>query len=56
MWGARPLDEHALKIREQVLGPTHPDVASPLNNLALLLVATGDYAGAEPLSQRALAI
>lgn len=31
---AEPLFERALDIRERVLGPEHPDVASTLNNLA----------------------
>src|SRR5947209_4891252 len=43
-------------MREKALGPDHPSVASGLNNLALLLKAKGDYAGAEPLYRRALAI
>jgi tetratricopeptide (TPR) repeat protein len=48
--------KRALAIREQVLGPTHPDVAQSFNNLALLYYAQGQYAKAEPLYQRALAI
>jgi tetratricopeptide (TPR) repeat protein len=39
-----------------VLGPDHPDVATALNNLASLLQDKGDYADAEPLYRRALAI
>ena len=35
--GARPLYECSLAVREKVLGPDHPDVASSLNNLAALL-------------------
>ncbi|NJK81964.1 MAG: tetratricopeptide repeat protein, partial [Chloroflexaceae bacterium] len=38
---ARPLSERALAIKEQVLGPTHPDTALSLNNLAGLLRAQG---------------
>ena len=34
---AEPLYKRALTIREKVLGPRHPDVASSLNNLASLL-------------------
>ena len=34
---AKPLYERSLAIREKVLGPDHPDVASSLNNLAMLL-------------------
>ena len=53
---ARPLHERALAIREKVLGAEHPDTATSLNNLALLLQAQGDLAGARPLHERALAI
>jgi tetratricopeptide (TPR) repeat protein len=53
---ARIYSERALAIREQVLGPEHPDTALSLNNLAGLLRAQGDYAAARPLSERALAI
>ncbi|MCP4359898.1 MAG: tetratricopeptide repeat protein, partial [Chloroflexi bacterium] len=45
-----------LAIREKVLGPEHPDTATSLNNLALLLQAQGDYEGALPYYDRALAI
>jgi Flp pilus assembly protein TadD len=38
------------------LGPTHPDTATSLNNLALLYDAQGKYAEAEPLLRHALAI
>ena len=34
---AEPLYKRALTIKEEVLGPRHPDVASRLNNLASLL-------------------
>jgi tetratricopeptide (TPR) repeat protein len=50
------LYERALRIRETALGPTHPEVGQSLNNLAALLRATGDYAGARPLYERALRI
>jgi hypothetical protein len=43
-------------ICEKVLGPEHPDTAASLNNLARLLKAQGDLAGARPLHERALAI
>ena len=43
-------------ILEQTLGPEHPDVATSINNLALLYQAQGKYAEAEPLYQRALVI
>ncbi|HEU5378865.1 MAG TPA: tetratricopeptide repeat protein, partial [Ktedonobacteraceae bacterium] len=45
-----------LAIREQQLGPAHPDTASSLNNLAGSYRAQGKYEQAEPLYQRALAI
>ncbi|MEO8327092.1 MAG: FxSxx-COOH system tetratricopeptide repeat protein [Nitrospirota bacterium] len=53
---AEPLFQRALAIREEALGPTHPDVAGSLNNLASLYKNQGKYPEAEPLFQRALAI
>jgi tetratricopeptide (TPR) repeat protein len=53
---AEPLYMRALAIREQQLGPQHPDTALNLNDLALLYKAQGKYAEAEPLFVRALAI
>ena len=53
---AESLFHHALEIREEHLGPEHPDVAYSLNNLAVVLEAKGKYAEAEPLYRRALAI
>jgi CHAT domain-containing protein len=53
---AIPLAERALAIREKVLGQEHPDVATSLNNLALLYSEMGNYSQAEPLYQRSLAI
>jgi tetratricopeptide (TPR) repeat protein len=41
---------------EKALGPDHPDVAKPLNNLAELNSVQGKYAEAEPLYKRSLAI
>ncbi len=41
---------------EKALGPDHSDVATSLNNLAVLYDAQGRYAEAEPLYKRALAI
>lgn len=46
----------ALAIRERVLGREHPDTATSLNNLALLLLHRDDLAGARPLYERAWAI
>ena len=53
---ARPYFERALAIREQVLGPEHPDTATSLNNLGGLLQVQGDLAGARPYYERALHI
>ncbi len=53
---ARPLFERALAIREEALGPEHPDTATSLNHLAILLQDQGDLAAARPLFERALAI
>jgi CHAT domain-containing protein/Tfp pilus assembly protein PilF len=53
---ALPLIARALEIRESILGPGHPDVASTINILANLYYSKGDYAKAEPLYQRALDI
>ncbi|GAB4468194.1 MAG: hypothetical protein OHK0037_25540 [Elainellaceae cyanobacterium] len=53
---AEPLFRRVLQLREQHLGPAHPEVATALNNLALLYQAEGRYYEAEPLFQRALAI
>jgi tetratricopeptide (TPR) repeat protein len=52
----RLLFERALAIREKVLGPEHPDTATSLNNLALLLKSYGELTTARPLYERALAI
>jgi tetratricopeptide (TPR) repeat protein len=54
--GIYHLYQRALTIREQQLGPHHPDTAQSLNNLALLYRVQGQSAQAEPLYQRALAI
>ena len=53
---AEPLYQRALAIDEKALGPEHPDVATDLNNLALLYQGQGKYTEAEPLHKRALAI
>ncbi|MFN3920758.1 MAG: tetratricopeptide repeat protein, partial [Methylohalobius sp.] len=38
-----------MEVAEKNVGPNHPDVATSLNNLALLYYAQGQYALAEPL-------
>jgi tetratricopeptide (TPR) repeat protein/transcriptional regulator with XRE-family HTH domain len=53
---AEPLYQRSLHIFEQQLGPEHPDMAYPLNNLATLYKEQGKYAEAEPLYRRALHI
>jgi len=53
---AEELYRRALAIREQVLGPDHPGVATSLVRLSALYQTTGRYAEAEPRHQRALAI
>ena len=42
---AEPLLKEALEIYGKVLGPEHPDVATSLNNLAMLLKATNPKYG-----------
>ncbi len=53
---AESLYQHSLRIREQALGPAHPEVAHVLNNLAELYREQGKYEQAEPLFQRSLRI
>jgi CHAT domain-containing protein len=53
---ATPLAEETLRLDERALGPTHPQVAVSLNNLAELHRQQGHYAQAEPLYRHALAI
>jgi tetratricopeptide (TPR) repeat protein len=48
--------EHALALREEVLGRTHPEAARCLGLLGGIRLRQGDAAGAEPLLQRALDI
>jgi len=48
--------QEAQAILEGALGRNHPDVATSLHDRAIVLMLTGDYAGAEPLFSRALSI
>ena len=51
-----PFIEMALPIKERVLGPDHPDVASSLNIQATLLTEQGKFADALLLNKRSLEI
>lgn len=53
---AEALSLRALQIREQALGPDHPEVASSLHHLGYLYWSQGKYAEAEPLHVRVLQI
>jgi Protein of unknown function (DUF2914)/Tetratricopeptide repeat len=46
----------AARIQEEQLGPLHPDLASTLNNLAIVAERTGSSSEAETLYRRAAAI
>ena len=46
----------ALRINEKALSPNHPDLATDLNNLAVIYNARGRSTDAGPLYQRSLAI
>ncbi|HEX6291082.1 MAG TPA: tetratricopeptide repeat protein [Herpetosiphonaceae bacterium] len=48
--------EQALAIRERVLGTDHPDIATSLNNLGVVLSRQGQYATAQRYFEHALAI
>jgi tetratricopeptide (TPR) repeat protein len=50
---AEPLHQQVLAIREQQLGPEHPDTATTLDNLAGVYRTQGRYAEAELLYYRA---
>ncbi len=54
---AKALKLYTLALEEaEKFGPTDPRLATSLNNLALLYDTQGDYAKAEPLYRRSLAI
>ncbi|WP_170135771.1 serine/threonine-protein kinase [Nannocystis exedens] len=53
---AREHSEHALALREALLGPEHPDVARALNTLGNVALARGEYEEAVRHHERALAI
>ena len=45
-----------IQIRQRELGNDHEDLGSTLNNLAVVLQDTGDFAGAQQLFEQALPI
>jgi len=53
---AVPLLERSLAVREQSLGPDHPDTANSLNNLAMIFKKQARFKEAVALCQRALDI
>jgi tetratricopeptide (TPR) repeat protein len=53
---AEPLYQRALAIREKARGPEHPDMATCLENYAVLLRNMGRAEEAAPLDDRARAI
>ena len=50
---AEPLYKRSLAISEKALGPEHPDVATSLENMALLYRDTNREQEAQELEQRA---
>lgn len=50
--GAETLFQSALTIRESLFGPSHPETAASLDNLATTRCAQGDFAGARLLLER----
>jgi hypothetical protein len=46
----------SLALREQALGPDHPDLSVSLGNFGALLQETGDYPAARTAFERALRI
>ncbi len=53
---AERLYRRALAIDEQTFGPDHPQLATDLNNLAMLLKDTNRFSGTEPLFRRIVQI
>ncbi len=53
---AEPYAKEAVRLGKQEFGPSHPNTATTLNNLAALYHKQGLYAEAEPLYERSLAI
>lgn len=53
---AQRLLERALRVREQALGPEHPETAASLNSLGLVLGQQGQLAAARQYLDRSLAV
>jgi len=53
---AERLARQSVSIVRKTLGPDHPDLASSLNNLAILMKAQGDFDAAKQLYEQSLAI
>ncbi len=53
---AKPLFKQALKIRKEILGDNHPDIANSYNSLGGLYSMQGQYKKAEPYFRQALEI
>ncbi|MEA2832012.1 MAG: hypothetical protein QOG66_214 [Methylobacteriaceae bacterium] len=53
---AQQLFERSLAISNRIFGPEHPDTATSLNNLAVLLLTQHKFAEARPYLEQALAI
>ena len=53
---SRKYTRQALEIRERLLGPEHPEVATSLNNMGVLAREAGDYPAALEYYERARAI
>ena len=53
---AEPLYRQAIEIGKATIGDVHPDYATHINNLAILLEAMGRYEEAEPLYRQAIEI
>ncbi|KAH6694332.1 hypothetical protein BKA61DRAFT_257548 [Leptodontidium sp. MPI-SDFR-AT-0119] len=53
---AKALLQQILRIREEVLGKTHPSTLATMSNLALVLASQGKYAEAEAMNRQTLEI
>ncbi|MDH3284438.1 MAG: serine/threonine-protein kinase [Acidobacteriota bacterium] len=53
---AEELFGEALRIRRQIMGPAHPEIAKNLSNLGVCLGMQGKYDDAEPLLREALSM